>query len=714
MTTRRSTSRKSGSYALLAVLCAAALAGALIGPTRPLSAAPFTTAGHWVYNSVLGAVFHVDGGTANIDAHLPLEAEVGSQVLQGDTSGFVIGPSRITQFDKATLSPRGSVSPPSDEFPLGIEVVGGPYAVYRNAGKIVRLGDPTATISAGGAIGSPVVTDDGTMWLHRTGVGSICTVAKDAVELSGCPVSAPADHAGALTVVNGRPSFVDLFTSELHTVDNGTFGPGKPLGVSLSPNSRPATRDLAGRVAVLDPVRRSLLLVDPDSPAAEPVTIALPAGDYDGPVSTGEVVALVDRQQGTVLTYGPDGTRRDEKPLKQKDGQPRLTQGEDEQIYVEDAEGTQVLVVAEDGKLQDVDVTGKPADTPQPQPQPQVPDRETDVGVGLPLPDTSDGRPTPTPDSRRPEPQQTTTPPPPPPPPPVPAGRPGAPPSVIAQPGNGSAIVTWQAAPDNRAPITSYLVSWQGDSGRTGSVPVGGGVLQTTVGGLTNGERYVMTVTATNEVGAGPGASANPVTPVAPVSPADRPVNLRSSYDVDDRPTRDVQLLWGQPALNGGTLVHYVVTGTGQANREVTTTQTTYPQLRADTVYTFTVLVVTRAPDGQTLESEPAFVTVEDVPAPPATAEIKKGGPSETDNCHPPACAWVNATMTGLDPNTTYHLRLSSNSNRDVRTESFTTDATGAAAYNELNYDVPGETVWVTVLTRSGQEVVSSDPITWT
>ena len=91
---------------LVTVLCTAALLGALVGATRPLSAAPFATTGHWVYNSVLGMVVHIDGATANIDARLPMDAEVGSQVLQGDTNGYVVGASRITEFDKASLSPR--------------------------------------------------------------------------------------------------------------------------------------------------------------------------------------------------------------------------------------------------------------------------------------------------------------------------------------------------------------------------------------------------------------------------------------------------------------------------------------------------------------------------------------------------------------------------------------------------------------------------------
>jgi hypothetical protein len=661
-------------FALVAVLCVVAIIGVLTGATSPLSAAQFANTGHWVYNSVLGSVFHIDGATTTIDARLALDAEDGSQVLQGDSSGFVVGPGRITEFDMASLSPEPPVAPPSDEFPLGIEVVGGPYAVYRNAGKVVRLGDPAATISVGGAVGNPVVTDDGTMWVHRTGNGRICRIAKDATDLSGCPVSAPKDHAGALTVVDRRPAFVDMFTSRLHPIDGDEFGAGVPLGVRLSPNSRPAPRDADGRLAILDPERSSLVLVDTRNSAAEPVRVALPSGEYDGPVTTGGVVALVDRQKGRVLTFGADGSREDEAPIEKKNGRPRLHQGEDQRIYVEDADGTQVLVVNDDGEVTDVDVTAKPTTTTP------VPTQTSTAGGPA-------GTPTGPPAT------SVTTENPPPPPPPVPPSRPGAPPAVAAQPGDRSAVVTWGTAADNRAPITSYVVRWQ-----NGEVTVAPGARRVAVDGLTNGVSYTFTVTATNRIGAGPGASSAPVVPFA--AAAAPPVNAQYANGA-------ATVSWTQPDLRGGALVHYLVSATGQPDRTIPGTSTVYNGLAAGRTITFTVRAVTTT-GGRTVNGEPGTASVT-IPA--RSVSISQGGPSETDNCHAPECAWVNATMTGFAPDTTYDIRLSSNANENVRTESFTTDASGAATYNELNYDVPGETVWVSVLAPDGW--VSSTPIVW-
>ncbi|SMD22855.1 fibronectin type III domain-containing protein [Kibdelosporangium aridum] len=502
--------KRSRPFALIAVLVAGALVTVLTGAAKPLPGAPFALTGHWVFNSVLQMVFHIDGGTGNIDAHAEVQGEPGSQVVQNDTHGYVVGPTGITEFDKAKLSEQQAitVTPPTNERPVGIEAIGGPYLAYRNAGKVVRLGDPPAIVPVGGAIGTPVVTADGTMWLHRPDTGQICTLGKDAAHISGCPVGAPPGHSGALTIVDGKPAFVDTFSTTLSIIDGDKLGPAVPLGVPISPNARPATHDLAGRVAILDPQRQSLLLADTRDPPGKPVTIPLPSGDYDGPMSTGDVVVLVDRQSGTVLTYGPDGVRKDTKPIKQKTGQPRLSRGEDSRVYVEDADGTQVVVVAKDGHVREVSTAENPT-TPQqpPVPTPNTGTTTTDRRVGAP-PLAQQQRPRPR--QEQPRPRTTTTPP------AVPAGRPGAPPSVAAQAGNGSATITWGAAPDNRAAVTSYLVSWQASTGQTGSTTVGGGQRRTTVTGLANGVRYVFTVAATNRVGTGPGASSNPVNPVQP------------------------------------------------------------------------------------------------------------------------------------------------------------------------------------------------------
>lgn len=681
--------RRGSPHALAVIVCVAAVTAALTSAAKPLSNTPFALTGHWVYNSVLRTVFHVDGGTTDIDAQLPVAAAPGSQVVQGDTNGYVVGPTSITGFNKATLQTQQAIPAPVDEVPLGIEAVGGPYLVYRNAGRIVRLGDPVATISVGGAVGDPLVTPDGTMWLHRTDVGLICTLPKDADRISGCPVPTPRGHPGGLTTIGGHLAFVDMFTGQVHTVGATRLGPGVPLGVPVSPDSRLAAGDLAGRVVLLDPERHSLLLAG----TGKPVTIALPGGDYDGPVSTGSSVVVVDRQDGTVLTFGPNGNRVDTTPIGHDGGTPRISHGEDNRVYVENPSGTKVLVVAPDGTVRSVPVAGKPA-TPTPNPAA----RTTPAGKPGSQPATAPGQPAAQPGQRgpvgqtvKPTPKQTVA---------LPPSAPGAPTAVSASAGAGAATVTWGAAADNRSPITSYRMSWRGDSGQAGSLTVGGGTRAATVGGLTDGVRYVFTVAAVNGVGSGPGVSAAPVVPVAAAT-APSPT---ASYQ---NPSATVS--WTTPDLRGGTLVDYLVSATGEADRTVTANSTGYTGLTGGQTMTFTVRAVTRTPDGRTLTGAAGSTSLT-VPAAPAIT-ISHGTPTTTSNCHAPSCAWVDATMTGFAPDTPYSITLSSSSDPNVQTESFTTNASGNAEYDQLDYDVPGETVWISVPTSGG--TVTSNKIVW-
>jgi hypothetical protein len=662
--------RRGGPFALFAAVCVAVLIAVLSGAAKPLPAAPFALTGHWVFNSVLHNVFHIDGATTNIDAQLPVDAPPGSQVVQGDTNGFVVSPTGITEFDRSTLSVQPTIAPPTTEVPVTIETVGGPYLVYRNAGKIDRLGDPVADVSVGSAVGDPVFSSEGTVWVHRNGVGQICELPKGADHVS-CPVSAPKDHPGALTMVGDRLEFVDLFTDQVHAVEHNALGPGVPLGAPVSPNSRAAAQDVAGRTVLFDPDRQVLLFAG--SPHAKATTIALPGGDYDGPMSNGSTVVVVNRQSGTVLTYGPDGTPQDSKPIGHGGGQqPRLSRGEDNRIYVENPNGTHVLVVGSNGKVQDVPVTPKPAAPTTTSAGSTSPSEPRPTGSTDPTDPTAPPSGTGEPTTRKP-------------PVALPASAPGAPTNVSATPGDSSATVAWGAATDNRSAITSYLVSYQASTGVTGSVKMSGGARQVAVTGLTNGVRYVFTVTATNQVGTGPGVATAPVIPFA----------VAAAPTVTATPqSGGATVSWTAPDLRGGTLVNYLVSATGQADQSVTTTSTSYTGFAPGQTVTFTVRAMTRTADGRSLTGAPGSYSLT-MPQPKIV--ISRGAVTTSANCKAPDCAQVDATMTGFAPNQTYQITLASDSNNTVATESFTTDANGAGEHDQLDYDSPGQTVWVVV-----------------
>ncbi len=100
---------------------------------------------------------------------------------------------------------------------------------------------------------------------------------------------------------------------------------------------------------------------------------------------------------------------------------------------------------------------------------------------------------------------------------------PGAPGGVAATAGNQSATVTWSAPATGGSPITLYTVTpylagvAQAATQVSGSPPA----TKATITGLTNGDAYTFTVTATNAAGTGAASAASqPVTPTAAVAPA--------------------------------------------------------------------------------------------------------------------------------------------------------------------------------------------------
>ncbi|MGI5212322.1 fibronectin type III domain-containing protein [Plantactinospora sp. CA-290183] len=502
---------RRGRLPLVLLLAAglAAVTAAVSTAATPNPGLRFAQAGHWVASPSLGTVFHINGAARTVDARADVSGlEPGSQVVQGDTSGYVVGRARIVEFGKSSLSVERTLTTPSDERPVAVETAGGPYLVYRQAGRVVRLGETPATIPAGGALGEPVATRDGTLWLHRTDSGVLCRLSADTDRIS-CPASAPVGHAGALSVVDERPVFLDTETDTLSLIADDGLGKPTRIGVDVPPTARVAPADVAGRIAILDPTARRMHLVDAtrlDGKVTSPaVSVDLPDGDYSAPTVSRSAVVLLDRKRGAVLTYGSDGRQQGSVPVPPENGEPVLSRGEDERVYVDGPEGRHVLVVDHNGAVGSVPVAGDGKGNPTGTPVP--PDRTPAAPPADRTPETPRRPDPPAPPERRddtPTPARKA----------VPASPPGAPPGLKAAAQGANLRVTWGAAASNGASVSRYRISWaRASGGGGGSATKSGGTRSISLTGLSRGVAYRVTVAAENSAGRGSAASVRATIP---------------------------------------------------------------------------------------------------------------------------------------------------------------------------------------------------------
>jgi hypothetical protein len=484
----------------------AVVAAAMVATGSASPAIAFQATGHWVFNRAESAVAHVDGGTNQVDARVavPNAGPAPLFTLQGEKQGFVVGRQAVTVFGRSTLTVDSSFPTAGPELPVGIEVLGGPYLVYQQAGTIVRLGVPPTTIQVGGRVGRPAYTDDGTVWLHRTDNGVICALRRGADALD-CSAQTPAGLAGSLTVVSTSAAFVDTSTDAVQIIDAPTAGAVVPLGVDLPDAPLIADRDTQGRLPVVLPGPNRLLLADsagvPTGRAGgTPVTVGLGEGTFTSPVASDGVVAVVEQTHNRLLVFAVDGRSLGETDLPPGSGPSSIMRGGDGRIYVDDADGAATHVVEADGSVKSVNtggaveaVSAAPAQLAALISPPPV----RDPYRMIPAPPGQDGGPpvqVPKPLPPVPNPPLPVPPPPLPPPPALPS----APTDVNAALGaNGAVAVTWSPADGHGLPVT-YSVSANGAGARTTAT------MALTFTGLARGVGYSFVATATTSAGTGP------------------------------------------------------------------------------------------------------------------------------------------------------------------------------------------------------------------
>ncbi len=495
---------------VMAATCLAVVIAVATGVAKPVPGLELTQAGHWLINPSLGLVVFVNGANKSVDAQVPVSGlEPGSDVVQGDTNGYVIGQNRVIEFGKSDLSVDRVLEPPvTGERPVAVETAGGPYLVYREAGRVVRLGDAFTSVDTGGSLGDPVATSDGTLWLHRLHDGLLCELPKGG-DTATCAVRVPTGHTGALSVVGDSAVFLDTTADSVQAVTPA--GLGKPLAIhaDVSSAAQVAPADAGGRIAVLEPGARKMYLVDASGVSTgrepgPPATVSLEDGQYSRPTASASAVVLLDLTHNSVLTFSPDGKHRQSTTIPPESGPPKLARGEDKRVYVDGGQGNHVMVVDPEGSVSQVAVT---ADKP-PVPQSQAPPPPSSTTQLPPQRGGGNGdRPKPPPAKTPPSTSQKA----------LPASPPGIPGGLQATLSGAAAQVSWGAATPNGAVVTGYRVSWTPASGSgAGSASLSGGTRSTSIPNLRDGVTYTITVAAENSAGRGAPASARVTRPAAP------------------------------------------------------------------------------------------------------------------------------------------------------------------------------------------------------
>jgi hypothetical protein len=248
--------------------------------------------------------------------------------------------------------------------------------------------------------------------------------------------------------------------------------------------------------------------------------------------------------------------------------------------------------------------------------------------------------------------------------PPVQPNVPGAPTAVSGEFGNTSAVVSW-AAPgsDGGTAITNYVVTAddETDAAHGGqSCAWTSGALSCTFTGLTNGDTYTFTVTATNAVGTGPVSAPSP--PVVPATEPGAPTSVEASPG-----NASATVTWLAPGSDGGDAVTaYTVSAADETtflygNQSCTWSSgplsCTVTGLHNGDTYTFTVTATTAAGTGPASASSPSMIPdPPGAPGAPTDPAAIAGTDLATVTWSPPASDGgspvTNYTVTASDVST--------------------------------------------------------------
>ena len=553
-------------------------------------------AASWVWSQAKGEVARINGVTAKVDTRVDVPNARGHQLEVSQTDRFVIlrdvATGRIGTLDLTTLQEfwNQSSSPGlgvrvalQDDFAFVIDTVQGTIQQFDpRTPSLSAIGQPLRF--APGITGG-VFDGEGKLWVAAPSEGTVTAIAPaklssaapaggaaSAPQVVRTEAVAPASHDLTLSTLDDGVAVLNRTTNGLSTLYDGQAAQ-PPVTLPLAGPGTLAARTNGRSVPVTVADGRHVYVVSDNKMRTD---FAVPgAGDLQPAVAWQGFFYVAEAATGAVHVFDTAG--KPQKDIKfQRPGGPLELEVREGYLFINAPGSSTARVVDDAHRVRTVD---KYADDVLGGDPPKVPDQEE--------------------------------PPPPKPPKPV-VAKPGPPRNVRAAAGNAEARVTWQAADDNGAAITKYVVEGAGKT-----FQVGADQRSLTVPGLVNGENYEFAVHAMNKKGDGPTRTSNSVKPTSEVPDAPTAVTAEA------KPDGTVVVSW--PAANGQGLAikRYSVTAISEGGSapigDATTASLTIPagQLDYGKQYAFTVVSINEKGAGSQASPVSGSVVPYNVPGKP-------------------------------------------------------------------------------------------------
>jgi hypothetical protein len=519
---------------LIAVGLPVVLVGALVATLLGTGAFSRTSHGEdaslWLWTTPTGEIARVNGMTAATDARFEVTDAAGNKVQIEQTDRHLllrnIATGQVSAVDLTTLAITGTADTAPGE---GVRIAlheDGAFIVDRLQGKVNQV-DPVDLSPVGEPLSFPagltggVFDREGSLWLGVPREGTLVEIQPGetgATTVDTREVAAPRQQL-SLTVLGDGVAVLNSTAQKMTTLrGDGSLHETdvELLGPTQTAESSPGT---VAAVTITDPPS----VVTVNNAAAKRFDIDAVASELLGAsMEFHERIYVPDGVTGTVWVYDLDGNELDQIQIDSGRGPIELYHAGDV-LFANAVNTSQAVVVAADG-------TARLAEK----------DRDDILGGNFPPDDApesdeSSGDGDENQDQQGDQGGQTE-------------GPPGTVANLSAVAGDRQITLSWDAAPNNGAALTKYVIEGNGE---TWDIAPGQRVLE--IGGLVNGDSYTFTVTAHNAHGAGPSATSPAVSPSADIPDAVQSVAATAN------PDGTVSVSWDEPDAQGLRITGYQV-----------------------------------------------------------------------------------------------------------------------------------------------------------